>query len=155
SRYAVQLAELLDLSSREIGLIREAALLHDVGKFGIRDGIFPKPGRLTPEERAEMERHPTLGADMVARLPEYQAHAPLIRHPHEAWDGSGYPSGLAGEAIPLGARIIAVADAYDAMSNLRPYRPVLSTEEIVEQFRQGRGRQWDPRLVDLWLEAIE
>jgi putative two-component system response regulator len=120
----------------------------------VPDAVLLKPGRLTEAEWAQMRRHPVVGAEMVAGLPEYEGGRAWIRHHHEAWDGSGYPDGLAGEAIPLGARILAVADSYDAMATDRPYRPALAPGAIVEQFRRGRGRQWDPQLVDLWLEEL-
>ncbi len=154
SRYAVRLAERLGLPGSEVELIRSAALIHDIGKIAVPDSILLKPGRLDECEWREMRRHPVVGADMVAHLPEYRAGARLIRHHHEAWDGRGYPDGLAGEAIPLGARIIALADSYDAMSTARPYRQALPLESIVEQLRAGKGRQWDPRLVELWLEEV-
>lgn len=155
SRYAVRLGELVGLPGNEIELIRSAALVHDIGKIAVRDAVLLKNARLTDEEWDEMRQHPVVGADMVSHLPEYQNGLQLILHHHEAWDGSGYPSGFAGEQIPLGARILAVADSYDAMSTDRPYRKALSIELIVEQLRQGAGRQWDPRLVDLWLQEID
>src|SRR5262249_11059030 len=144
---AVLLARRLGLAGQPVELNRRAALLHEVGKVALRDGLLLEPARLAEGERGEMERHPTVGAEMVARLPEYRRHAPPIRLHHAARDGSGYPGGPAGAGIPLGARIMAIADAHDAMSTPGACQPGLPPDAIVGQFRHGRGRRWDPTLV--------
>ena len=154
SRYATLLAARAGLGAAHVELIRSAALVHDIGKIAVPDAVLLKPARLDDQEWVTMKHHPVAGAEMVAALPEYRAGARLILHHHEAWDGSGYPDGLAGEAIPIGARIIAIADSYDAMTTARPYRGPLADDAMFEQFRGGRGRTWDPRLVDLWLELL-
>lgn len=155
SRYAVQMARRLGLPSSQVEVIRSAALVHDIGKIALRDAVLLKSSGLTASERTEIEQHPVAGADMVGRLPDYREGRDLILYHHEAWDGRGYPQGLAAEQIPLGARIIAIADSYDAMATDRPYRKALPTEEIVRELLRGRGRQWDPKLVDLWVAELE
>lgn len=132
-----------------------AAAVHDLGKVGSKDGSLKKPGALTPEERIELEQHAAIGADIVDRLEAYKPSVTVIRHHHERWDGSGYPDGLAGERIPLGSRIIAVVDAFDAMTSDRVYRPALSTEEAFAELRKGAGTQFDPQIVELFQRAYE
>lgn len=132
-----------------------AAAVHDLGKVASKDGSLKKPGALTPEERFELEQHAAVGADIVDRLEAYKPSVDVIRHHHERWDGSGYPDGLSGERIPLGSRIIAVADAYDAMTSDRVYRPAMSTEDALRELQKGKGTQFDPQIVDLFQRAIE
>ncbi len=131
-----------------------AAGIHDLGKVGSRDGSLKKPGALTPEERYELEQHAAIGADIVDRLEAYKPSVAIIRHHHERWDGSGYPDKLAGEQIPLGSRIIGVADAYDAMTSDRVYRPAMSTEEALAELQKGAGTQFDPHIVELFHRAL-
>ena len=130
-------------------------LLHDLGKIGIPDAILLKPGPLTAGERAVIQRHPGLGERIVARVPHLAglARAVVAAH-HERWDGMGYPDGLAGGRIPLAARIFALADAWDAMTNDRPYRAALPSEVAVRELERGRGGQFDPELVDPFLEVV-
>ena len=130
-----------------------AAQIHDLGKVGSRDGSLKKPGALSDEERHELEQHAAVGADIVGRLEAYAQSVSTIRHHHERWDGAGYPDGLAGEHIPLGARIIAVADAFDAMTSDRVYRAALPVEVALTELRKGRGTQFDPQIVDLFEAA--
>lgn len=137
----------------EAEAILAAAHIHDLGKVGSRDGSLKKPGELTPDERAEIEQHASVGADIVARLDAYKPSVPIIRHHHERWDGSGYPDGLVGEAIPLGSRIIGVADAFDAMTSDRVYRAALTPEVAFAELRKGAGTQFDPQLVELFQAA--
>jgi hypothetical protein len=148
-------AEALDegLSERRIDLLCRAATLHDVGKMHIPDGILTKAGPLTEDERALVQQHAEVGARLVAKVGE-PAITEAVRHHHEAWDGSGYPHGLAGESIPLFARIIAVADAYDAMVSARPYRSSLGHGPAVQILQEEAGRQFDPRIVDAFLEVL-
>jgi HD-GYP domain-containing protein (c-di-GMP phosphodiesterase class II) len=134
--------------------IINAAGIHDLGKVGSRDGSLKKPGALTPEERFELEQHAAIGAEIVNRLEAYKPSVGVIRHHHERWDGSGYPEGLAGEAIPLGSRIIAVADAFDAMTSDRVYRPALPVDVALEELQKGAGTQFDPAIVALFTQAL-
>ncbi|MDQ3513661.1 MAG: HD-GYP domain-containing protein [Chloroflexota bacterium] len=131
-----------------------AARVHDVGKVGTRDGSLFKPGRLTDAEFLDIQRHPVIGSDIVGQLAIYQDEATLIRHHHERWDGTGYPDRLAGDAIPLGARVIAVADAFDAMTSDRAYRPALAFETALEILRGEAGAQFDPDIVRAFERAI-
>jgi putative nucleotidyltransferase with HDIG domain len=131
-----------------------AAHVHDLGKVGSQDGSLKKPAELSPEERREIEQHPAIGAEIVSRLEAYTQSVDTIRHHHERWDGTGYPDGLKGERIPLGSRIIAVADAFDAMTSDRVYRAALSVDEAIAELRKGRGTQFDPQIVDLFETAL-
>ncbi len=124
-----------------------AARVHDLGKIGVRDSTLFKAGPLTDRERIEMQRHPVLGADVVARLVQSDPVAVIIRHHHERWDGHGYPDRLAGESIPLGARIIAVADTYEAMTADRPYRRALPASVAYDEIVRNSGSQFDPAVV--------
>jgi len=149
----MMLSQMPQIPKPEADAILAAAHIHDLGKVGSRDSSLKKPGELTPEERAEIQQHAAVGADIVSRLDAYRPSVPIIRHHHERWDGSGYPDNLAGEAIPLGARIIAVADAFDAMTSDRVYRAALSPEVAFSELRKGAGAQFDPQLVDLFQAA--
>jgi putative nucleotidyltransferase with HDIG domain len=132
-----------------------AAHVHDLGKVGSRDGSLKKPGELSDEERQEIEQHAAIGAEIVSRLEAYKLSVDTIRHHHERWDGSGYPDGLEGERIPLGARIIAVADAFDAMTSDRVYRAALPVDVAFAELAKGRGTQFDPQVVDLFQAAYQ
>jgi putative two-component system response regulator len=152
--FAVELARRLELTESEIEAVRLGAILHDVGKIGIPDSVLMKPGPLTAAERAVIETHTLIGDHLLEPL-DLLAHArPIVRHHHERWDGTGYPDGLAGEEIPLSARIVAVADAIEAMSAGRVYRSALDPDEIVAELRAHSGAAWDPSIVDLALESI-
>lgn len=150
---AGRLAWALELPPAEVDLIARAAPLHDVGKIGIPDAILRKPGKLTAEEFGQMKTHTTVGAQILAggRSELIQMAERIARHHHERWDGTGYPVGLRGVAIPLEARIVAVADFYDALTHDRPYRPAFSLEYTLEQLRSGRGSHFDPDVVDALL----
>jgi HD-GYP domain-containing protein (c-di-GMP phosphodiesterase class II) len=147
-RIATLLGEVLGLSANERGDLYLCGLLHDVGKIGICDATLQKPGPLTPEEFREIKRHPTIGVQILSDLKKLHHLLPGVAHHHENFDGSGYPDGLSGNQIPQIARILAVADAFDAMSSTRPYRRRLATEQIDRIFREGAGTQWDPDVVD-------
>jgi len=151
---ALEIGRREQLSDQDLEALELGAVLHDVGKIGISDSILMKPGPLTAEERAEVQRHPDIGDRMLAPLALLDSVRPIVKHHHERWDGGGYPDGLAGEDIPLLARIVSVADSIEAMSSLRSYRSPLSNDDIVRELEQGRGRQWDPRLIDVALELI-
>lgn len=150
----VRLAELLGLEGDDLIQIRRGALLHDVGKIGIRDYILLKPGGLSEEEFAIMRRHPQIGVKIIERVRGLRQTLPIIEAHHERWDGKGYPHGLAGEQIPLEARILAIADSFEAMTADRAYRPAMATEEALAILQRGRGTAWDPDLVDRFVELI-
>ena len=146
---AGNLGERLELGDREVELIRTAAALHDLGKIGVRDDILNKPGPLTEEEWEIMRRHPDIGADMIAQHSALAEVAPLVRHHHERWDGSGYPAGLRGDVIPFGARILSVADSFDTITGARLYRRSLMTPiEGVEDISRRANQWYDPNVVD-------
>jgi putative two-component system response regulator len=128
------------------------AVLHDVGKIGVAETILQKPSGLSQAEWTEMRRHPSIGATIVEPLQLGQLVAPIIRHHHERWDGLGYPDGLRGLAIPLGARIVAVADAFDAMTHDRPYRVAQSVDHAVAELQAEAGHQFDGDIVHLFVE---
>ena len=137
-----------------IGMLRIAAMLHDVGKVTVPDRILCKPGPLSAEELEEIKRHPCTGAELVARVEGLQEIVPWIRHSHEHFDGSGYPDGLAGEAIPQASRILLVADAFDAMTAARPYRQPLSLARAYDELMLGAGTQFDPTCVEALLAHL-
>jgi len=149
------IAEQMQLPREEIEEIELAALLHDIGKLGVPDAILRKPGKLTPSEWALVRTHPEVGAEILAGFPQLQRIVPLVRAHHERWDGTGYPCGLRGDAIPLGAAIIGLADALDTMLSDRPYRPALPLCEAVEEIRRCRATQFHPDVVDAFLAALQ
>jgi hypothetical protein len=155
ARYVAQIAAQLQLPDEEIDLVVSAAHVHDLGKISIDNRILLKEDLLTDEERQQINTHSAAGADLAGQFSMYRAGAAIIRHHHERWDGAGYPDGLTGEAIPLGARIIAVADVYDAMTSDRPYRAALSHEVAVAELIRGRDSQFDARAVDAFLAPAE
>lgn len=144
----------LGIFGQEADLIIAAARVHDIGKIAIPDELLRKPGRLTPEEWAIMATHPEQGAQFVARYEDFARGADIVRHHHERWDGGGYPAGLKEFDIPFGARVVAVADGFDAMTSDRPYRPAMSVAQAAAILRQGRGQQWDSTIVDAFLRSI-
>jgi HD-GYP domain-containing protein (c-di-GMP phosphodiesterase class II) len=131
--------------------VRIAGLLHDVGKIGVAEAVLRKVGRLTPDEFEQIKQHPRIGERILADIPFLEDIVPGVLHHHERYDGKGYPDGLAGESIPLIARILTVADSFDAMSSSRSYRPALSRAAVLEEMRQCKGTQFDPALVDLFV----
>jgi putative two-component system response regulator len=151
---ALEIGRRRGLSESELEALELGAVLHDVGKIGISDTILMKPGALTAEERRVMEAHPVIGDRMLAPLALLEPVRPIVRHHHERWDGEGYPDGLLGEEIPLLARIVSVADSIEAMSGQRPYRFPLGKEGVTRELQLGRGRQWDPAIVDIALDLI-
>ena len=154
ARLARQLARGAGLPHGAADTIGQAALLHDLGKIGVPEGILRKPGPLTTEEWEIMRRHPLTGAQIVAPLEFFDEGAVIVRHHHERLDGSGYPDGLVGDTIPVGARIVAVADVYDALTSGRPYRARLSHAEALEILQEERGRTLDERLVGLLIDIV-
>ncbi len=152
---AFQLAESLDLSELACHEIYLAGLIHDIGKLGIPDAILHKPSKLSDEEMEQIRRHPEMGYRIVEKIPQLQFALPGILYHHEQWDGGGYPHGLAGHAIPLMARVLAVADTFDAMTTERAYSPGLSISDAVGRLAEGRGKQWDLSVVDQLQFLIE
>jgi putative nucleotidyltransferase with HDIG domain len=150
-RYMELIAEVLKVPGDQHATLRRGALLHDIGKIGVPDHILRKPGALTDNEWATMKTHPDLGAKIIANIPFLEEVAVIIRAHHERWDGNGYPEGLAGEGIPLGARIFAVADSFDAMTSDRPYRRGRRLEEALTEIERCSGTQFDPAVVRAFL----
>src|SRR5919106_4995752 len=146
--YGLEIARMIDARLAEDPQAEMGFLLHDIGKVAIPDGILHKAQALTPEERALMRRHPVIGAEILAGIPFLEAACEVVRHHHERWDGSGYPDGLAGEAIPLSARVFAVADALDAITTDRPYRAAQPFAAARTAIGAGAGTQFDPRVVE-------
>ena len=144
---SMQLALILGLDATEARMIGLAGRLHDLGKVAVPDAVLQKPGSLTDEEWKLMRTHPIVGAEVVSRMPALRVLAPIIRAHHERWDGHGYPDGLAGESIPLGARIITVVDAYSAMTTNRPYRKASSPAWALRELRRCAGTQFDAKVV--------
>lgn len=154
--FATRMAQRLGLSEEEIESIRLGALLHDVGKIGIQDAVLLKPGGFEPAERAEMESHADLGHGIIRQIHGMSdTTAACVRHHHEKWDGTGYPDRLSGEGIPIGARIVAVVDVWDALSTARPYKEAFAPEKVHEILSKGRGSHFDPALVDLFLKILD
>lgn len=154
-RYAVQTAEAMGIDEEERRLICHAALLHDIGKIGIADAVLNKTGVLSDADRAVIENHPIWGDSIIGPIRLLERVQLLVRHHHERFDGEGYPDKLAGHEIPLGARVIAVADAFDAMTSNRPYRGALPLGKAVEEMRRGAGTQFDPEVVDHFLAVLD
>jgi diguanylate cyclase (GGDEF)-like protein/putative nucleotidyltransferase with HDIG domain len=147
--YAVEIAKEIGLSPDEVEALRAAALLHDIGKLAVPEHIINKPGRLTPEEFEKMKVHPLVGAEILDRVAFPYPVAPIVRSHHERWDGSGYPAGLAGEEIPIGARILAVVDCLDALASDRQYRQAMPLDRAMERVKERSGTWFDPKIVDV------
>jgi HD-GYP domain-containing protein (c-di-GMP phosphodiesterase class II) len=152
-RIAVELGREMGLGGEELGDIYLAGLLHDVGKIGIRDTVLLKPDTLTAEEREHIKQHVTIGYSILSDLRQIRNLLPGVLYHHERYDGTGYPDGLVGEKIPLLARILAVADAYDAMSTARPYRDAIPCRKVEEILRSGIGTQWDQQVIEAFLRC--
>lgn len=155
SAYAFAIARKMLLPERIAAAVYIGGILHDVGMVGVDDQIVNKPAVLSPEEHALVERHVDIGAGIVEKVPLLRSSLDAIKHHHERWDGNGYPQGLKGEQIPVSARIVAVADAFDALLSKRPHRQALQLGEALEEMRRGAGRQFDPRIVALLELAVE
>lgn len=160
-RHSGRVAELVHAVAEDIGLdgadlreLVEAAALHDLGKLRVPDAILRKPAALSPSEWAVVRRHPEWGAQVVGNLPELAHLADVVRCHHERYDGAGYPDGLAGTEIPLGARIVAVCDAYDAMVNDRPHRAALPAVRALAELRANAGHQFDPEVISAFERAV-
>jgi len=156
TKYAVMIAQEMGLSNEEINDIKEACELHDLGKISIQDRILNKPGKLSPEEWKEVKLHPSKSAEILEPLKFLNGITALVRQHHERYDGKGYPNGLKQEEIKIGARIMALADAFDAMTSQRPYRKrPLSKEEAVLEIKKNAGTQFDPRVVEAFLKIVD
>jgi len=153
--YALTIARACGVPERDIKDIEHGVLLHDIGKIGIPDAILLKPGPLTPEEWTIMRTHPEVGQHLIERIPFLRGAVPIVYHHHEKWDGTGYPLGLRGEAIPLGARIFAVADALDAMTFDRPYSKAVPFDAARKEIQRCAGSHFDPVVVETFLSIPE
>jgi putative nucleotidyltransferase with HDIG domain len=148
---ALQVGRELGMDAKALKRLELGALFHDIGKIGVPEAILAKPGPLSDEEWKVVRLHPELGARILAPIERLEQVCEIVRHCHEHWDGSGYPSSLAGEEIPLESRVILVCDAYHAMTTDRPYRRRLSVEEARRRLRKAAGTQFDPRVVEVFL----
>jgi putative nucleotidyltransferase with HDIG domain len=155
SRFAMMIARGLSMPAAEVRLIGQIGLLHDIGKIGMDEKILNKPGRLTREEFEIVKQHPVIGAQILAPVKALEGHISAIKYHHEAWDGTGYPEGLKAEAIPLTARVICVADSFDAMTSTRPYRPGKSLEEAIVEMRRCANTQFDSRCVEAFISILQ
>jgi len=153
--YATEVARALDLPHEEIECIRQAAILHDLGKIGISERILLKKGKLTKKEFDEIKKHPQIAADILRPIQFLHPLIPLILHHHERWDGKGYPHGLKGERIPVGARVLALADHYQALISDRPYRKAFPEKEAVKIIKKGSGTQFCPKAVAAFLKILK
>ena len=145
----------MNLPAEEMENIRQASMLHDLGKIGISDKILLKRSKLTKKEFEEIKKHPQIAADIIRPIQFMHDIIPLILYHHERWDGKGYPAGLKGEEIPIGARIIAISDVYQALTSNRPYRKAYSKKEAMNIIKKGAGTQFDPRIVDTFLKIVK
>ncbi len=152
--YAEKIARRVGMNEQEVDNVRRGAMLHDIGKLGIPEAILLKPGKLTPQEYEEVKKHPVIGADIISVAGFLKDIVPLILSHHERYDGSGYPRGLKGEEIPLGSRVLAVVDVYEALTADRPYHKAISKEEAIKIIKEGANTQFDRKIVDVFLEVV-
>ncbi len=150
---AESLARRLGWRGERLDALRLGASLHDVGKIAVDAGVLRKPGALTDDELAQIRTHPTAGARLIEGFEDFRPALPYVRHHHERWDGEGYPDRLAGEEIPIEARLLGVADAFDAMTSDRSYRAALSVEQALAELQRCSGTQFDPALAEKFIEA--
>lgn len=153
-KYSIAIAQMMGLPEQEVRDIAFAATLHDIGKIGVSHSILNKPGKLTLQEFSIIKQHPVVADEVLKNIEELEYIRKIIRHHHEKYDGSGYPDRLAGEAIPLAARIVSVADSFDAMTSDRPYRNALSFSEAITILQEEKGCQFDPRVVDALIKYL-
>jgi len=154
-RFALALADEAGIEDeRLIEAIKAAALLHDIGKLALPDRLLNKPGPLTADEFEQVKEHVVIGADMLLAVPVPTALTLIVRHHHENWDGSGYPDGLAGEEIPVGARLLSIVDCYDALTSDRPYRRALSHGSAIAMIHERSGSMYEPAMVDAFLRIV-
>ena len=153
TKYALSISIELGLAEEDVQQIMYASILHDIGKIGVSEDILGKKGKLEPDEFEKIQKHTTIGANIISSISMLESIIPIIIHHHEAFNGKGYPFNKKDKEIPLGARIIAVADAYDAMTSDRPYRKALSKEQAITELRKCSGTQFDPGIVDAFLKT--
>lgn len=153
-KYAKNIAQNLVIDRKEIEIIELAALFHDIGKIGISDFILQKAGRLTDEEYAIVKIHPEIGSKILGCFPSFHKEQIIVRHHHENYDGSGYPDGLKGRHIPMGARILTIVDAYDIMTSQQPYHTPFTHAQAVDEIKKCSGYQFDPELTAVFLEIM-
>ena len=151
TRYSEILGKALELPHDQMDLISLGTPLHDIGKIGVDDAILRKPGILTLGEMVKMREHTTIGAQILGTIPDLATVIPIVRNHHERFDGKGYPDGLAGEAIPRLARVVAIADAFDAMTTDRPYRPAMTPDQAFAEVLHLSGSQFDPKIAKVFL----
>jgi HD-GYP domain-containing protein (c-di-GMP phosphodiesterase class II) len=152
SELSCAVAQAMNLTADQVEEIRIGALLHDIGKIGIADSVLQKPGRLTKEEMALIHQHPRIGRTILEGVRGFRSYLPVVELHHEDWNGTGYPLGLRGDAIPLAARIVHLADAYDAMTSDRPYRRGMSRQQAIGILKDNAGTQFDPAIVLTFIE---
>jgi putative nucleotidyltransferase with HDIG domain len=155
--YSVALAETMNLGPRHVDIIRRAAMIHDIGKIGIPDAILLKPGQLTPPERRIIEQHPVIAVRILEKMSFLEREIAIVQHHHEKWNGQGYPDGLARTTIPLGARVVAVADTFDAMTATRTYHASRTVSDALSILKDSSGYDFDPDVVKAlvaWIEAV-
>lgn len=155
AKYAVEIAKELGLSTEEIEIMEQTALLHDIGKISIKDTILHKPSKLNSEEWEEVKKHSLSGEEIIRPFKLLHIEQTMIRHHHERFDGTGYPDKLKGEEIPIYARILAVADSFEAMVSDRPYRSKLSLQEVKKELERCKGTQFDPKVLEAFLRVLE
>lgn len=155
SEYAVLLGKKLCINSDDLYTLRIGGLFHDIGKIGIPDSILTKNGKLTDDEYEQIKNHPSIGAKILSNASIFTDIIPIVKHHHERFDGTGYPDGLKGNEIPYMARIVAVADAFDAMASRRPYRDEVEIQKIIEQISNNKNSQFDPEIADALLDIIK
>jgi len=153
--YSIAIAQRMKLSENEIERLKKSALLHDIGKIGIPDVVLHKKTKLTEDEFAVIKSHPEIGATILKSIKSFKDFVPSVYHHHERYDGKGYPQGIQGEKIPLHARIIAVADSFDAMTSNRPYRDAFLLEAALSELEKNRGIQFDPYIAGVFLKIFE
>lgn len=150
-RMSLKIAIQMGFAEDRLESLEYGALLHDIGKIGIKDEVLQKPGPLSPEEFHYIQEHPLIGVKIVQEIDFFKDKIPMIRHHHEHFDGSGYPDGLAGEAVPIEARIITVPDAFDAMTSLRPHRGIMPLQDVLAELEKAKGKQFDPNVLEIFL----
>ena len=159
SAYAAGVARRLGWDERRVAVLELGGALHDVGKIAVDVAVLRKPGPLDEDELAQIRRHPEAGAQLLHGIADFKAALPCVLYHHERWDGTGYPTGRAGARIPAEARLLAVADAFDAMTSPRPYRPALTAEQALGELERCAGTQFDPKLaagfVDTWRVRVQ
>jgi len=154
SRHSLLIGKKLGLNAREMVSLKIAALMHDIGMIGVRDDLLAKREKLSVHEHKEVMQHAIHGAEIISQVKQLNSLVPVVRHHHERYDGKGFPDRLAGDKIPLHARIIAIADSFDAMTSNRPYRKALSYDWAIEEIRRHAGTQFDPELVDIYINIL-